>query len=165
MAWTTPKTDWTTGELVAASDLNAIGDTDNFLFNGWAGDRYVRNNGSNWTTTSTSYVDVDATNLASTITTNGGDVLVIFTGNVQNSAVAGCRMALDIDGTTTEAITLVNPYNTGKHVNMSFAYLITGLSAGSHTIKLRWRNITASTMTLVGSEHVSWVVREVAGAS
>ena len=26
MAWTTPKTDWETGELVAASDLNAIGE-------------------------------------------------------------------------------------------------------------------------------------------
>ena len=25
MAWTTPKTDWTTGELVSASDMNSIG--------------------------------------------------------------------------------------------------------------------------------------------
>ena len=26
MAWTTPKTDWETGELVAASDMNEIGE-------------------------------------------------------------------------------------------------------------------------------------------
>ena len=26
MAWTTPKTDWTTGELVTAADMNAVGE-------------------------------------------------------------------------------------------------------------------------------------------
>ena len=26
MAWTTPKTDWTTGELVSAEDMNAVGE-------------------------------------------------------------------------------------------------------------------------------------------
>ncbi|MCY4020248.1 MAG: hypothetical protein OXG39_12650 [Chloroflexi bacterium] len=26
MAWTTPKTDWNTGELVTAADMNAIGE-------------------------------------------------------------------------------------------------------------------------------------------
>ncbi len=26
MAWTTPKTDWSTGELVTAEDMNAVGE-------------------------------------------------------------------------------------------------------------------------------------------
>jgi hypothetical protein len=148
MAYTTPKT-WVTGELVTATEMNTYMRDNQNALKSPPTDSYVLNEGSDYTTTSTSFVDVDATNLALTITTTGGDVFVHFHGSV-NSNTYRIYFELDVDGSPhagDDGIT--HSFNSGGNDRMTitFTRLITGLSAGSHTIKLQWKS-SSSTITL-----------------
>lgn len=107
--------------------------------------------GADITSSSTTFADVDSTNLAFTFTTGGGDVLIGFTGVVQASvsartyfdiheSVAGTRFGGD-DGLYEV------PFSTTS-TQVSFTVRITGLSAASHTFKLQWKMSAASTNTL-----------------
>jgi len=76
MAWTAPKT-WTVDGVLTAADMNTyVRDNLHYLLSPNKG-VIIRNNNGDYSTTSTSWVDVDATNLSLTITTHGGPVLVI----------------------------------------------------------------------------------------
>lgn len=88
MAWTTPKT-WA-AEPLTSSDLNTyVRDNQNHLKNRLDNNaEHTANEGSDYTTTSTSFVDVDATNFSHTITTNGGAVLIGFAGSGQLSTAS-----------------------------------------------------------------------------
>src|SRR5687768_4876758 len=62
------------------------------------------NEGADYSTTSTSFADIDATDLGRTITTTGGDVRITFVGSVRvsNSTAAQHGSAffdIDVDGT------------------------------------------------------------------
>jgi hypothetical protein len=107
------------------------------------------------TTTSTTFVDMDATNLNLSITTNGGDVLVVWYGTFQNNAAtAKIQIDFSVDGTdvgTGGAGILRDAYNTASSPQaMGFAHIITGLSVASHTFKMRWKT-TSGTATLKAS--------------
>lgn len=145
MAWTTPKTDWATGELVAASDLNAIGENMAAL---------VAPPTAVYTTTadiafsaSTEFTDVDSDNLNLTISTNGGDVLVHFHGSMSqydnrwfslDVEVDGARLGGD-DGLLKNDHHNVSGAETGISA-VSFTHLLRDLAAGSHTFKLQWKD-------------------------
>ena len=132
MAWTTPKTDWETGELVAASDMNDIGEN-------LAALDTVRETVAAYTTTaditakSTDFVDVDS-NLTLTITTAGGDVLVHFHGNMNY-----CDRWLDVAVDNSRIGDSKNGIcRAGYEARfVCFTRLIQELSAGSHTFKLQ----------------------------
>jgi hypothetical protein len=114
-------------------------------------DNYELNEGSNYTTTSASFTDVDATNLALTITTTGGDVLIHFHGVIGTSSGGNyVFLNVDIDGSPVAAddgiIQQVQPSVTPTGSPISFTRLVTGLSAGAHTFKLQWKR-TAGTAT------------------
>ena len=140
MAWTTPKTDWTTGELVSASDMNSIGENlaalkQKAIAVGETTARISKNSGS--------FVDVDSENLNLTITTTGGNVLAHFHGSVHLGRAEGAFLDVDVDGTRqggNDGIlrSYFNPRD-GRDVYhaMSFTRLIQNLSAGSHTFKLQ----------------------------
>jgi len=148
MAWTTPKTDWATGELVTAADVNAIGENLVAL-------KQLSAVVSHTTTADidvpigtigNTFVDVATDNLNLTITTAGGDVMVHFHGSIKvwdrrfiylDIEVDGARLGGD-DGTFTHQLVEVSG---GKHANnlLSFTRLIQNLSAGSHTFKLQWK--------------------------
>lgn len=144
MTWTTPRT-WSTGELVTASLLNThLRDNLDALKNPPSAS-YLADESANYTTTSTSFVDVDATDFSFTLDTGGGDVLVTFNGVVGGSGtvffdveVDGVRFAGD-DGIT-------RTINGSTHA-LSFVILVEGLAAGSHTFRLQWK-VSASTGTL-----------------
>ena len=96
MAWIAPTTR-TTGELITAAIWN-VDVVDNLLaLKSPPTDTYTLNEGANYTTTSVTFVDVDAVNLALTITTTGGAVLVHFDAYMFGS---GGRAYLDfvVDG-------------------------------------------------------------------
>jgi len=146
MAWTTPKTDWETGELVAASDMNAIGE------NLAALDIVRETVAVNTTTadipfsTSVEFVDIDSGNLNLTISTNGGDVLIHFHGSIRqydnrwfclDVEVDGARLGGD-DGLLKNDHHNVNNAHTGISA-VSFSHLLRDLAAGSHTFKLQWK--------------------------
>lgn len=139
--WTTPKTDWQINEIVDAADMNAIGDNLAAL-KAPPSAQYTRTS-ADYTTTSTSFVDVDATNLAHTITTTGGDVLIVFVAPVTNSASAS-NVFFDVllDGVRiggTDGL-IIQTVATAVYASVvCFAVLKTGLAAGSHTFKLQWK--------------------------
>ena len=142
------------------------------LGSGWSplggvNDSYVCDEASDYTTTSTSFVDVDGTNLALTIITNGGPVLVHFHGMFYTN---GARMWLDVDvdGTRTAGDDgIIGAWQTANFT-VTFSRLITGLSAGEHTFTLQWKVISGGTAKLYAGAgtsnadvHPQFWVREV----
>ena len=146
MAWTSPKT-WSS-EPLTSLDLNTyVRDNQNFLMDRLGNSAASLASGAAiLSTTSTKFVDVDATALSVTLVTTGGDVLVGFTGTVQsqkslgasyfNVAVDGVDYIAD-DGIIRQTAAFSNGGN--RHGPISFVMLIADLAAGSHSFKLRWK--------------------------
>jgi hypothetical protein len=115
---------------------------------------YQRTSGD-YTTTSTSFVDVDATNLALTIVTGARRVLISLAGQARHD-IASDSMFLDVmmDGVSltgaTNGIVAGTESSASYLWNPSFTFLTDVLSAGTHVFKLRWR-VDAGTGTLRGS--------------
>lgn len=166
MAWTQPKT-WSSEPLVAGDMNTHIRDNLEALKDP-PSDNYELNELSDYSTTSTSFVDVDSTNLAFTIVTNGGDVLIGFHGTVSGGTgnIDPC-FDVDIDGTLVAGDDGIIVSQSGARLAVSFVRLVTGLSAGSHTFKLQWKARNAGTITLFAGaggtvdDHPQFWVREV----
>ncbi len=170
MAYTAPRT-WVNGEVLTASlltthlrdNLIALKEPPTALYN--------VNESADYTTSSTSFVNVDADDLSLTVTTTGGRVLITFCGTMTMAAantvffdvlVDGARLAGD-DGLVANYIDRSSP--PGRSV--SFAVWTSALAAGSHTFRLQWR-VSGSTATLYagagtggGDLHPQFAVREV----
>ena len=112
----------------------------------------------NYTTTSGTFVDVDATNITITMTTRTGSVLimgaVITTSHSANAKYI--RFDIDIGGTReggTYGLAMKYHPSLGIATWQGFTHVKTGLSAGEHTFKLQWRT-SAATATLYGNADV-----------
>ncbi len=148
MAWTSPRT-WVAGELITAAIMNAHVRDNLLILKDPISDDYLTNEGADYTTTSTSFVDVDATNLAFTLVTNGGPVMIGFLGTGKSSAGLQMHFDVDLDGariagddgmvSTTIAVATA--------VAFAFVFLKSSLSAASHIFKLQWK-VTGGTGTL-----------------
>ncbi len=161
MAWTTPKTDWTTGELVSASDMNSIG-ANLAALKQKAVAAYSTTSDIRASLGGTGFHDVDGTNLSLTITTTGGDVLVYFRGCIARSDGQHReeRVYLDVtvDGTRQGSDKGVLRFKVdGIEYNASFMHLVQNLSAGSHTFKLQWRSTRSAKLYRAAQ----FVVREI----
>lgn len=107
----------------------------------------VSNSGT-YTTTSASYVDVDATNLKITITPTSGKVFVIAGFNVSISGGSGMGFDLILDSTTRlGATTLGLATSVGGHIVVFGVF--SGLSNASHTFKLQWVQQGGATLSMV----------------
>lgn len=145
--WATPRT-WSTGELVTATLLNTHLRDQLTAIKTPASFRCIIDEASNYTTSSTSFTDIDATNLSATITTGGGAVMVFFMGTVVNSGASRIYFNIDVDGSPVAADDgLIFGTATAFYGPFTLAYLVTGLSAGSHTFKMQWK-AAANTNTL-----------------
>lgn len=151
MAYTAPRT-WVTGELVTATLLNTHIRDNMDALKAPPTSVYNVNEASDYQTTGTSFADVDATDLALTITTTGGDVEVWFSGAVDISSSTS-KVYLDVaqDGTRVggdDGIVMFegNTLYNGTLV-MSFKILVQSVSAASHTYKLQWK-ISTGTATM-----------------
>jgi len=166
--WSPPRS-WSTGELVSASLLNShLRDNLEFLKTPPTA-LYTLNESSDYTTTSTSFVNIDGTKLSLTITTAGGDVLVGFCGCILESA-GSVFFDVEVDTVRTagdDGLCVVSPSSSTQRLNASFFKLIQGLSAGVHTFKLQWRvnggtgTLFAGAGTSNGDIHPQFFVREV----
>ena len=169
MAYTTPKT-WSTDEVVTATMMNThIRDNMNAI-KAPPTDHYTVNEASDYTTTSTSFTDIDATDLALTITTTGGDVMIGFHGGFDCSAGANVYVDVDLDGTRIggdDGIHAAAVNATDFYGRISFVWLVTSLSAGSHTFKLQWKTSAGTVKMFAGAGtanadvHPQFWVREV----
>lgn len=141
----TPRT-WTPGEIVTAALLNAeLRDHLNTLKDPPTA-HFEADQLADYTTTSTSFTDVDATggNFNLSIETTGGDVLVGFIGSIRVLTSSGddflwLNVLVDTtDVAADDGVLVYSPSNNDVAV-ISFVYLVTDLSAGTHSFKLRWR--------------------------
>lgn len=153
MAWITPK-DWEVGESLTAAKLNThLRDNLNALKSP-PSDGYVVNEGSDYSTSSTSFANVDGTNLHLTLTTTGGDVEVHFEGTFQAAGAAGI-VYLDVyvdaavDGGDDGYLCQYCPASQPQAV--SFSRLIEGLSAGTHHFYLEWKTNGVSIILYAGA--------------
>ena len=148
MAWTTPTTVSAGDKLTSTMWNNQVAGNLSYLLSPNKG-MIIRNNNGDYSTTSTSWVDVDATNLSITITTYGGPVLVLaamLTG--QTSGDTG-GIDVTMDGTRIgEASTLGLVNATSTYVPIC---TIVTPAAGSHTFKLQYRTTNASYATIIRS--------------
>jgi hypothetical protein len=108
---------------------------------------YITNGRStNYSTSSTSFVDVDSTNMALTITTTGtpgggvSAVFIGFCGTVYGAAQIYFRVLEDGNAIgEDDGIVVVDAITLGSGVRpVSFLYPI-NTDAGEHTYKLQWR--------------------------
>lgn len=154
--WTTPRT-WSTGELVTASIMNThVRDNLNALKTP-AGGYNTLNLGADITTTSTSFADVDSTNLSLTFTTGGGDVLIFFLGAVSSSANTSIYLDIYESVAAGRLGTDDGLYLVGANTVISFIYpavicfRATGLSAASHNFKLQWKTGSGTATMYAGA--------------
>ena len=142
MAWTTPKTNWATGELVTAADLNAICENLAALKNPpTASGATTQDKYTPW-----AFGDIDSDNLNLTITTTGGHVLIHLGGSVRNHSdaerAAHAFFDFDIDGQRQGGANgIIEVVYSGGYEKLSIVRLIQHLNAGTHTFKPQWRKI------------------------
>ena len=148
MAWTTPKTDWTTGELVSAEDMNEVGENLATLKHPATA---VGVTTSEFARTSAEFIDVDSDNLNLTITTTGGDVLAHFHGAMtRRSSNVRIAFDIDIDGNRQGGNNGILRHEVDNMWRVvSFTYPIANLDAGSHTFKLQWKFYNSHEIKLI----------------
>ncbi|HMV01716.1 MAG TPA: hypothetical protein PLJ37_01190 [Chitinophagales bacterium] len=121
---------------------------------------------SDQSTASASLVDLPGTSV--TITTVAGSKIKLDSSFAfSNTSALGSttNIVLDIDGSTDTGAGQTTPGLTGAVQAGSINRLITGLSAGSHTFKLKWGTTAGSTrcrpVSVPTAEHASIVVMEI----
>lgn len=149
--WTAPRT-WVAGEVPPAATFNTHV-RDNLL---WLKDRptavYTNYPVSAWTTTSTTFVDLDSTNLKWTIESAGGRFLILARlgmGNANNGE--SNLFDVTVDGTrqghTTLGLTGEGRENSSMPDNAFIVFRTAALAAGNHEFRLQGR-CTGGTLSL-----------------
>ena len=163
MAWTEPKT-WT-AEVLTSSDLNthlrdnlnALKEPPTNLFNA--------NEGANYTSNSTSFADIDATEgkFQHTITTTGGDLMIGFSAFIAGTSLV-VYLDIMIDGV---AVAGDDGFVRGSQEQLGFVYLKQSVDSGAHVVKMRWKTngntatLYAGAGTASNDVHPQFWVREV----
>lgn len=162
MAWTTPKT-WT-AEVLTSSDMNThLRDNLDALKNPPTDDFTTTADES---TTSATFVDVDATDWSLDITPAGTEVWIFARLNVTHTTTGDIYFDIIKDGTTlasggeTNGIAGVTP-GASDFDTVDLIYRWTGLTANTAVnFKLQWRTSVA-TASIGGTNFDSWwAVRE-----
>jgi len=139
MAWTTPPT-FASGQVVTAADLNSyLRDNTNYLFSGRPSASVLRVTTSDYSTNSSSFVDIDSTNLVLTLTVSSGRVLLMMNATWGMTGGAAAYLDWIVDSTTR----LGGTYGLmagGVQSNVCLVGLATGLSVGSHSFKPQYRS-------------------------
>jgi hypothetical protein len=105
----------------------------------------------NVTTTSATFVDVDATNAAVTLTTTGGDIFVLWNGKFQDntSNAQNCTLAFSLDGAAEVCAADFRVPVAGVGFVYCKAHVFEAVPSGAHTIKLRWKVAGGDTIQIV----------------
>lgn len=156
MAWTTPTTR-VTGELITA----AIWNTDikanlDYLFARPLADT-IYNVPSALQTNSTSFVDVDATNIIATFTTAAARIIAIasFLGSKATSTAGLWDLILDSTTRAGHSTGGLGRLVTGAASHIMIAGKWDSVSAASHTIKLQQRSEDANNVSVLpGVAHI-----------
>jgi len=163
MAWTAPKT-WVS-EVLTSNDMNTyLSDNTQYLYDELTTTvvkQIDTNTSTEYSTTSTSVVAIDATDLNITLTLSGEkDVLITFAGTFY--AVSGATTLISellASGVSYEIVHTT--MDNLERKNASYAFIISGLSAGSHTFRPRWRTSTGNEIRMISTTTKQFTVREI----
>lgn len=166
MAWSTVTTP-TTGTVISTTNFGAkvVGDL-NYLFAERPRTQIYLEGAAHYTTTSTSFVAVDTTNLRITQTINSTIYRVEAWGVCQHSNTAagagtelGGTIAFDFfldsvtrKGSTNGIFKILQSNNGSAMHSFHISAIYTGVSVGSHTVDLCWRT-SGATATLLGNAY------------
>ena len=161
MAWTTPKT-WIS-EILTSNDMNTyLTDNTQYLYDELTATvvKQIDTQTALYSTTSTSLVAIDATDVNVVLTLSGEkDVLITFAGHVYSAGSSTVPIVLVASGVSYEisSVTLSGP----ERKNISFSFIISGLSAGSHTFRPQWRTSSGTEITMPSTTTKQFTVREI----
>jgi hypothetical protein len=153
----TPMNNLATGDLVTESDMDALrGNLDYLLDPNKSA--LLDTAGSIYSTTSTTFVDISATNLSISLTTHGGPVLVIFSGSMY-AGTSSTRVWLDItvDGSRHSGTSygLLQVVGLGTAIAdtrpICMVALLTGLAAGTYTLRPQWAVSAGGTVWMLSN--------------
>lgn len=136
-----------TGLSLSAGSLTATGSSPGVYGS------YTRSAGD-YSTSSTTFVDIDGTNWSFTKTFGAHVILCGFRGAVlANTGTNDVFFEILLDGANQSSSTgglHKTTFSNTAWSNVSFTHLISAVSAGSHTIKIQWK-VSANTITLAGN--------------
>ena len=108
----------------------------------YGSDDYVADEGSDYTTASATFVDIDATNLSLELTTVGGEIMIGFHGSWDTSNINSINnLDVVLDGVSVggdDGIIQMRQEVAGKAQAISFVRMICGVQAGTHKLTLQW---------------------------
>ncbi len=150
-AWTTPKQDWALNDIVTAPDLNAIGENLAYLKEQTARTSATITPASTGSTSWTTHASLS-------LTTRGGDLQVCFYAGVYHSALGRAYFDVALDGVRvalngTNGSLELTPGGTGSAAQAALTLLLTGISAGAHTVALQWKTDAAGLNLTTGQFH------------
>lgn len=149
--YATPKT-WATGDALTATNMNDEL-RDEIIAVKTPAHAYGKvDEASNYSINTTTWTDVDATNLAMTVITSGGVVDVWFNTNLYYVSGTGTTFAyfdINVDGSRQggdDGLVHLEITSTLTASSQIVRCYVSGLSAASHTFKLQWKRITGTSM-------------------
>ena len=151
MAWTTPKTNWATGELVTAQDMNVVGENLAALRNP---SLVVYTTTEDIRTAGSSFADIDSDNLNLVFNTIAGGIVLVslfaILTRLRGHSSVRCDLDFSLDGIRQggDRGILTTWITNEVGTNASFVYLIQDLNPGSHVLKLMWRKHGSTTVLL-----------------
>lgn len=148
------------GQLLGSDDANQILENARFLRSP-ARHFYQRGFGdANYTTTSTTFVNIDGTNMDVELQTFGGPVRVELHCRIDHTTNAFAHFDIIVDGVSisndTNGVYVAATNATG--LGISFSRLIP-LAAGLHTFALQWRTSTG-TLTMEVNGLIQFEIHE-----
>jgi len=134
MAVWTAMDDLTAGDLVKEADMDAIRGNIEYLHEPNTA-TIAHDNSADYSTTSVSYVDVDATNVTLALTTYGGPILIMATFSAANTTLAW-GFQFDVGGVAVGTQTALSGDSDTNLVTLVAYYKP---AAGAQTIKLQYK--------------------------
>lgn len=135
------------GQITVTSPIVKTGNNISFATPG-AG-AYRANGIALYQTNSTSFVNVDNTNMNFSITTTGGNLKIGFAGSIENASGAGQTMFdIELDGTRLGTDDGIMACGGSGIVNASFVTSQISVAAGAHTVKLQWKVLSGTTVNM-----------------
>lgn len=161
MAWTSPRT-WVIEEPITVDKLNnELSGNMLHLFNRPSQYATIKGNGTNLTNALTTFSPLDDAQFTLQINTATGNVQLILTAMVQRSATGVIEWDVLVDDSVYASSGSATPVTHGlggQYVStatdqLSGSFILTGLTPGLHTFKLRVRNSTTGTATFFLDGH------------
>ncbi len=161
MTWVTPR-EWTLKEPITASKLNEFSAADLYLFSRPKSVVTIPGDGTNITTTSTTFTAVDDAQFTLSLeVAEGAEVQFDLLASCRHSVLGGFfHFDIIMDDVTYMSSMTGTPVTDGIWKNQARAASVdgalgaapfyrSGIAAGVHTFKLRWRLTTAGLITLM----------------